>query len=174
MCFSFVVFCFASFRFLLTLLAGETELYVALFVFFHFVCLASFHFVLLHFTSFASLLLLFVSVLSFVSVFSLFSGDGFHCYGFGLRHQSRTASYGRSVLVPWCHRSLRFVSLAFCLCFSCLLLLIVDLQFYLFVYEVVLDGLEQVCACVRVCVCAQCDGPEGLANFFLALLPQSR
>ena len=121
-----------------------------------------------------SFCVLFVSVLSFVSVFSLFSGEGFRFYGFGLRHQSRTASYGMFVLVPWCRRSLRFVSLAFRLCFSCLLLLIVDLQFYSFVYEVVLDGLEQVCVCVRVCVRARCDGPDGLAYFFLALLPQSR
>ena len=44
--------------------------------------------------------------------------------------------------------------------------LILDLQFYIFAYEVVLDGLEQVCACVRVCVCAQCDGPDSLAHFF--------
>ena len=54
MCFSFVVFWFASFRFLLTLLAGETELYVALFVSLHFV--SSLRFTLFCFVSLRLLL----------------------------------------------------------------------------------------------------------------------
>ena len=154
----FVVFCFVSFP---LCLVGECDNFVCVVVLsLHFVCLASFRFVLLLFASFAYLLLfflcvLFVSVLSFVSVFSLFSGDGFDCYGLGLRHQSRAASYGMSLLVPWCRRSLRFVSLAFPLCFLCLLLLIGDLQFYSFVYEVILKGSNRS-ALVYACVCARC------------------
>ena len=61
-CFFFVVFCFASFRFLFALLADATTLYVLLFVSLHFVCLASFRFVLLRFASFSSLLSLFFFV----------------------------------------------------------------------------------------------------------------
>ena len=75
--FYFVVFCFASFRFLFALLADATILYVFLFLSLHFVCLASFRFVVLRFASFASLLLFFCvclvsSSLFRVSVFFVF------------------------------------------------------------------------------------------------------
>ena len=113
-CFYFVVFCFASFCFLFALFADATNLYVLLFVSLHFVCLASFRFVLLRFALFASLLLLFfcvlfVSVRSFVSVFSLFSGDGFHFYGFGPRHQSRCPCLCLGVVVRFVLFHLLFV-----------------------------------------------------------------
>ena len=60
---------FVSFCFLLALLAGETELYVTLFVSLHFVCLTSFRFVLLRFASFASLLLFSLCLVCFCSLF---------------------------------------------------------------------------------------------------------
>ena len=101
-CFWFVVFCFASFRFLFALLADATNLYVWVFVSLHFVCLASFRFVLLRFPSFASLLLFFfVSCLFQFSLsckcFLCFRAMVFICMG--LHYNTRA---GQPVMVCAC------------------------------------------------------------------------
>ena len=117
--FFFVVFCFASFRFLFALSADATNLYVLLFVSLHFVCHASFRFVLLRFASFVSLFF-FLCLVCFSSLFPVIVFSNFRRWVSFLWVWTTTPEPDSQL---WYVRACALVSLFASFCFTCFLFL---------------------------------------------------